>query len=59
VVFSVIAEIRGGTPEQYDAIAAVMAWGDGAKPPGLFVHFAGTDGDTLVVIDVWGVARGL
>ena len=53
MAFSVIAEIPGGTLEQYDAIAAAMEWGDGEGPPGLLVHFAGMDGDTLIVVDLW------
>ena len=49
-----IAEIDGMTTDDYDQMAGDMGHGDdGAGHPAVS-HIAATDGDTLVVVDVWG-----
>jgi quinol monooxygenase YgiN len=54
MAFAVIAEIPGGTLEQYDAVAEAMGFeGSEETSHGLLVHLAGLAGDTLIVIDLW------
>ena len=54
MAFAVIAEIPGGTLDQYDRVSEAMHLkGVREASPGLIVHFAGLAGDTLTVIDVW------
>jgi hypothetical protein len=54
MAFAVIAEIPGGTLEQYDAVAEAMGF-TGAEEISrdLLVHFAGVENGTLVVVDLW------
>jgi quinol monooxygenase YgiN len=50
MAIAVMAEIPGGTLEQYDRVTAAM----GEEPsPGLLVHFAGISDGRLFVVDVW------
>jgi hypothetical protein len=54
VPYAVIAEIPGGTVEQYDAMSKAMdLQGKKEKSVGLLVHFAGIGDGTLIVVDVW------
>jgi hypothetical protein len=54
MAIAVMAEVPGGTLEQYDKVNEAMGLaGARETPPGMIVHFAGLAGDSLVVIDVW------
>jgi hypothetical protein len=54
MAFAVIAEIPGGTLEQYDKVSEALGLKDeNSASPGLVIHLAGLAGDGLVVIDVW------
>ncbi len=54
MAYAVIAEVPGGTLEQYEAMGEAMGFqGDEEKLSGLLVHFAGVESSTLLVVDVW------
>jgi heme-degrading monooxygenase HmoA len=49
-----LLEVPGGTLEQYDRVNEIMGiHGDEDAPEGLVHHSAGSDGDSLVVADLW------
>ncbi len=54
MAYAVIAEVPGGTLDQYKAMGEAMGFqGDEEKSAGLLVHFAGIESGTLIVVDVW------
>jgi heme-degrading monooxygenase HmoA len=55
-----VMEVPGGTIEQYEKVNDMMGiGGDADAPDGLIQHVAGTDGDNLLVIDVWESQQAL
>jgi heme-degrading monooxygenase HmoA len=49
-----LLEVPGGTLEQYDRVNEIMGIrGDEDAPDGLVHHVAGSDGDSLVIADLW------
>ena len=51
----VIAEIPGGTVEQYEAVSRAIGFRDPdfEPPAGLISHTAGVTGDGILIADVW------
>jgi heme-degrading monooxygenase HmoA len=50
----VVAEIPGGTIEQYEAVSGALGFREpGFEAPGLVEHTAGNTGDGNLIVDVW------
>jgi hypothetical protein len=51
----VVADIKGGTVEQYEAVSRAIGFRDpDFEPPrGLLSHTAAIDGDGVLIVDVW------
>jgi hypothetical protein len=49
-----VTEIPGATADQYDRANEIMGiHGDADAPEGLVQHVAASDGDSLVIVDLW------
>lgn len=55
----VVADINGGTVEQYDAVSRAVGFGepDFEPPAGLIWHVAGVSDDGVLIVDLWESAE--